>query len=206
MNRIAVCLLALACLAAAPAQAASCRLGTVTQSAGDASVLRDGKSTPVQVGDGICEQDRYVTAANGVVALRFRDGTQLTVGKSTEFVIAKWRERRFRANEATFDLVKGAFRTITGAITKRAHRMEIRSPIATIGVRGTDFWGGIDLTPGGLDVVMLEGKGVYVVNDAGRVELTTAGSGTTVMPGAAPGEARTWPAEKVARAVQTITP
>lgn len=75
-----------------------------------------------------------------------------------------------------------------------------------IGIRGTDFWGGLSLTPDALEVVMLEGKGVYVRNASGRTELQEAGSGTTVTAGNAPTAPASWPAEKVQRAVQTITP
>ena len=102
--------------------------------------------------------------------------------------------------------MKGAFRALTGAITQRRHRVEVKTVVATIGVRGTEFWGGLNLTPDSLDVVMLKGKGVYVVNAAGRVELVQAGTGTTVKAGKSPSEAVAWAAPKVQRAVETITP
>ena len=82
----------------------------------------------------------------------------------------------------------------------------MKTTIATIGVRGTEFWGGLNLSPDALEVVMLEGKGVYVKNDAGTVELTQAGTGTTVQVGKTPTAPNAWSAEKVTRAVETITP
>ena len=106
-----------------------------------------------------------------------------------------------------FELAKGAFRAVTGFMTKRPHRFEVKTGLATIGVRGTDFWGGFGLTENGLDVVMLSGKGVYVTNNQGEtVELSSSGLGTTVMAASAPTTPKKWDDEKVAKAVSTITP
>jgi hypothetical protein len=110
----------------------------------------------------------------------------ITVGKNSDFTVREYRIYRDKPNVALFDLAQGAFRSVTGFITRRAHRFEVRTAVATIGVRGTDFWGGYGLTENGLDVLMLEGKGVYVQTEAGTVELDKAGLGTTVVAGGAP--------------------
>ena len=81
----------------------------------------------------------------------------------------------------------------------------VGGPVGTIGVCGADFWGGFGLTAGGLDVIMPEGKGVYVDTAAGRVELDKAGLGTTVVNGAAQAPVA-WGQDKIGRAVATITP
>ena len=151
--------------------------------------------------------DLFKTAAGSVAELTLRDGTKLTVGKDSQLAIREYRIYRSKPNLALFDLVQGAFRSITGSITKRPHRFEVTTRVATIGVRGTDFWGGYGLTPdGALDVVMLSGKGVYVKNDKGQVELDKHGLGTTIAVDGAPTEAKTWGEEKLGRAVATITP
>ncbi len=53
---------------------------------------------------------------------------------------------------------------------------------------------------------MLSGKGVYIKNDNGQVELDKAGLGTTIKADGTLGEVKAWPEEKVGRAVATITP
>ena len=53
---------------------------------------------------------------------------------------------------------------------------------------------------------MLSGKGVYVKNDKGQVELDKPGLGTTINADGSLGEAKAWPEEKLGRAVATITP
>lgn len=185
---------------------ANCRIGDIEKVYGDVQVIRAGTTVVPVPGEAFCARDRFVTSRNGIAALKFRDGTEITVGKDTEFAIDRWKERRVFANEAVFSLAKGAFRALTGSMTKRRHDFSIQTRVATIGVRGTEFWGGFDLTPDALDVIMLNGKGVYVENEAGRVELTTAGTGTTVSYGKAPKEPNVWGDAKVKRAVQTITP
>lgn len=204
---LAAAVLAFAPVAVHAVDEGQCRVGSLAQVRGDASIVRGATTRVARPDAPVCPGDRIVTGARSVVELQFPDGTRITVGKDSELAIERWQERRLRRNEAAFKLVRGAFRAVTGKLAERRHRMEIRTPIATIGIRGTDFWGGLNITPGGaLDVVMLSGKGVYVKNDAGQVELTEAGTGTTVLPGSLPSAAKTWPQEKVARAVDTITP
>lgn len=187
------------------ATAAPCRVGEVTRLEGRVLLERQGRSFPPFTGLRLCRGDRFTTAPGAIAELRLRDGSRITVGKDSVFTIADYRLYRDRPNSALFDLTRGAFRAITAAITTRPHRFEVRTPVATIGVRGTDFWGGYGLTPEGLDVIMLEGKGVYVRTAAGTVELDQAGLGTTVSAEGASTPAP-WAPEKLARAVATITP
>ncbi len=187
--------------------AKNCRVGEVTQLTGVVEVHRQEQTiTPTQ-GMKICRGDMFKTAAGAVAELKLRDGTKLTVGKDSQLVIRDYRIFRKQPNIALFDLLQGAFRSITGSITQRPHRYEVSTRIATIGVRGTDFWGGYGITPdGALDVVMLEGHGVYVKNDKGQVELDKPGLGTTITVDGAPADAKAWGEEKLKRAVATITP
>ena len=194
-------------LVAALAHAEPCRVGEVVRVVGSVSVVRAQQSFTPFAGVGICRGDRFVTGAGSIAELRLRDGSLITVGKDSEFVIREYRLYREAPNVALFDLVRGAFRSVTGLMTARAHRYEVHTRVATIGVRGTDFWGGFGLTENGLDVVMLDGHGVYVDSaGGGHVELDKPGLGTTVLAGAAPSAAGAWGQGKLARAVATITP
>jgi hypothetical protein len=185
--------------------AEACVIGKVVRVVGHASLLRhDRSSTPFE-GMGLCQGDRVSTAGASIVDLRLRDGTLLTVGKDSELVLRELHLYKQKPNVALFDLVKGAFRGITGLISRRPHRFEVNTPVATIGIRGTTFWGGFGLSGDKLDVVMLEGHGVYVKNDAGEVDLDQPGQGTTIGSGTAPTGAKTWPEAKLQRAIATIT-
>lgn len=202
----------------------NCRVGQIVQIKGVVEVQRQGQSlTPAQ-GTAICRGDTFKTAAGAIAELKLRDGTKLTVGKDSQLVIRDYRIYRNKPNLALFDLLQGAFRGITGSITQRSHRFEVSTRVATIGIRGTDFWGGYGLSPdGALDVVMLEGHGVYVKSAQGMVELDKPGLGTTVKVekliskgvngedvttevAVAPTAAKSWGEDKLKRAVATITP
>jgi hypothetical protein len=77
----------------------------------------------------------------------------------------------------------------------------LNTPVATIGVRGTDFWGGpID---GALDVMVLSGA-VEVMNDAGQVMLKPS-QGTVVRDQVtAPSAPVIWGDAKVQRALSMV--
>lgn len=198
--------LLLAALAFPVAAQAACDIGTLAGSSGTVMLTRDGITSTPLAGSTVCTGDRYATGPQGVAVLAFRDGTRITVGKDSEFGVRQWQERRLLRNVASFDLARGAFRAVTGTLTQRRHRFEVQTVIATIGIRGTDFWGGLNLTPDALDVVMLDGKGIYVKNDTGEVELASPGLGTTVKAGHPPSAPKSWPEEKLGRAVATVTP
>lgn len=200
-------LAALSVLMSGAVRAEQCRVGEVVRVVGTVSVQRTSSNFVPFVGVKVCRGDRLVTGAGSIAEVRLRDGTLITVGKSSEFVFREYRIYKNKPNVALFDLVSGAFRSVTGSITARAHRFEVHSRVATIGVRGTDFWGGYGLTDNGLDVIMLSGHGIYIDSaSGGHVEISTAGQGTTVVEGSAPTAGSAWGADKVQRAVATITP
>ena len=96
----------------------------------------------------------------------------------------------------------GAFLFVGGKVEYVPNAdVTITTPTATLGIRGTQVWGG--LIDDGYGVLTLEGE-VIVTNAAGSVTLT-AGEGTMLSgPNEPPGEVKTWPQEKVIRALDTI--
>jgi hypothetical protein len=81
------------------------------------------------------------TGENSAATLRFEDGQRVTLGQNTEFRIVDYRyDRQARNDRAIFDMIKGALRVVTGVIAQRQRlAWSLRTPQATIGVRGTDF-------------------------------------------------------------------
>lgn len=200
---------ALVCCLAVPltAVAGECQVGNISAIRGsDVHLLRNGKNVAPLEGLALCQGDRFSTGASSVVDLHLRDGTAITVGKGSEFVIHAYRYTRRGTSVALFDLLQGALRGVTGLITQHRHRVEVTTAVATIGIRGTTFWGGYGLTPdGAVDVVMLDGHGVYVKTASGQVELDKPGLGTTIRAGADPTAPKTWPDAKLKRALATVT-
>ncbi len=155
--------------------------------------------------------DRIVTGVDARLEARMQDGMVVTLGEKTEFVIQQVMGVTPNSNNSVFELVKGVFRSITAQTETRPQPREpcrVETPVATIGIRGTELWGGFNLLDAGartLDVVMLEGKGVYVESGGQRVELSQAGAGTTVKDaGQAPDPIKTWRKKKLQAAQRTV--
>lgn len=104
----------------------------------DASARGNGGARTLAVGSDVAVGETVVTDANGQVQILFEDETRLVVGPSSSLLIEKY---LLRGNENTdrfaINALSGSFRFITGRSPKAAY--EIKTPSATIGVRGTAF-------------------------------------------------------------------
>lgn len=135
--------------------------------------------------DRIEEGTRIVTASRGRVRLRFTDGTLITIGSDSSFVVEAFRNDPADM-EASFSLERGVFRAITGQIGKIApERFRLRTHNAAIAIRGTDFAG--SYRDGVLGVLYLGlGNGVVVTNAQGSAKLDHAGDGVFLAMGHRP--------------------
>jgi hypothetical protein len=77
------------------------------------------------------------------------------------------------------------------------------TPVATVGVRGTDFWAG-PIDNQALGVLLVEGA-VSVSNRAGSQVLDQRGQGTNIATARSPpGPVTFWPQDKVNRALAAV--
>lgn len=134
------------------------------------------------VGMTLQEGDRVITPAKtSQVRLRMTDGTLITVGGASEFVIDAFDAE---APKAELNLAAGTLRTVTGQIGKIApERFSLKTKTATIGIRGTDFITTLG-AEGAVDAACLDGA-IGVATGAGEVAVP-AGQMTTALPGAVP--------------------
>ena len=96
-----------------------------------------GKVT-VQIGLDVFMGDQIRTTRQGEVQLLFTDETKMVIGPNSRLVIESYLLRsNNQANNFTVRALGGTFRMITGNSRKSAYR--IKTPTATIGVRGTSF-------------------------------------------------------------------
>ncbi|HRD49943.1 MAG: FecR domain-containing protein [Candidatus Competibacter sp.] len=165
-----------------------------------------GPSRPLGLGKPIYAGERLLTDPDARLEIRLRNGVAVTLGEKTEFVVQSVPDAGNGEGGTFMELARGVFRAITPkTATDRPQPVQVRTPVAVIGIRGTDFWGGFHFQPGALDVVMLAGKGVYVETLAGRVELATPGQGTTVSDPTRPPEApQAWPQTKLRIAQDSV--
>ncbi|WP_052731741.1 FecR family protein [Devosia geojensis] len=119
------------------------------------------------VGADVSVGERVVTGASGQVQLVFLDDTRLVVGPGSSLLIETYLMRGGGSAERfAINALGGTFRFISGNSPKSAY--EIRTPSATIGVRGTKF----DVVVGRAETrVMLYEGAVRVCTGSGCVDL-----------------------------------
>ncbi len=96
----------------------------------------------VEVGSSIRVHDQIVTGANGHVHVRFIDDALVSVRPNSQLEVVRYEYDPGQPDQSAvkLDLVEGVARTISGAAAKAARqRFRLNTPIAAIGVRGTDF-------------------------------------------------------------------
>jgi hypothetical protein len=197
-----------ACLALALIQSAHAAepAGVVTHLQGSAVSSRPGSSENLSKGAAVLAGDRIVTGRHARLVLHMSDGAVVTLGEDTEFVIGRYHySENEKTGSALLELVKGVFRATTGAIGKLPARdFKVKTAVATIGIRGTDFWGGFYFSQA-LDVALLGGAGIYVENAGGRVEVSNIGEGTTIgSADSAPSMPKRWGDQKLSAAKQSV--
>lgn len=97
---------------------------------------------PVQVGTSIHESDRLVTESNGHVHIRFIDEALVSVRPDSRLEVARYRYNPEYPQQSAIrlNLEEGVTRSISGQGASAAReRFRLNTPIAAIGVRGTDF-------------------------------------------------------------------
>jgi len=180
--------------------------GRVTAVVGVSEVLRADTRRILQRGDAIFPNDEFETRDAARLVLRMNDGSLITLGGATRMSLQDWRYRPEESDNAgRFRFLEGAFRFITGLITEQDQpQLQVETPAGTIGIRGTDFWGG-NLQADVIDVLLLDGHHALVVaNEQGQVVIADAGMGTSLRAGSVPAEVVRWSQDKVNRAVATV--
>ncbi|MBA3479615.1 MAG: FecR domain-containing protein [Lautropia sp.] len=166
--------------------------------AGEVQLQRAVPGQPVRTlvpvnGAPVLPGDILVTGTTGRLQLRFSDGSLVSLQPQSEFRIDGYRFD-LEQQRGFFSLVRGALRTISGAVGKRDpadYRMT--TPTATIGIRGTEFL--VEETvctpacyPGrtaGLRVAVSAGR-VVVYNQAGSIEVPAGGATYVADPSRSP--------------------
>ena len=100
-----------------------------------------GESRPAQRGQQVNEGDLVITGPDGSAQLRMDDNGMLAIRANSRVRIDEFRySGKEDGNERSFfALLQGGFRAITGAIgSLNKQNYRIRTPTATIGIRGTD--------------------------------------------------------------------
>ncbi len=126
-------------LAQAGGQAASAQavIGRVEALAGSATVVRNGVTVALNVGDTVRKGDVVQTSGSSSVAIVFADGTTFSLNANARMVLNDFvYAAGGTGNSAAISLVQGAFSFVAGQVAKTGD-MRVETPVATMGIRGT---------------------------------------------------------------------
>lgn len=181
---------AAAIVAAMPALAAS-KIGVASAVKNQ---VHGSNNRALAAGSDLFTNERVRTGVDSTAQLLFLDKTSLSIGPQAELTLDKFVYNPNRGSgEVVLNSVKGAFRFVSGSQDPRHYT--IKTPVATLGVRGTvvDYLvqngkgifilvqGSAQLkTPGGQIVNLTKPGTVYIVHTGGKVEGPLPNDGTIV--------------------------
>jgi hypothetical protein len=154
--------------------------------------LADGTRLAAKKGLPLYEGTTIRSDKTGKAQIKLVDGGFLAVRPNTHLKIDEYAfNQKGRENKGVVSLLKGTFRTISGAIAKEnKEKIVVKTPIATIGIRGTDHEPAFipandpsfspDLQPGVYDRV--NSGFTFIENDAGRLNLGQDDVGFVAQP------------------------
>lgn len=137
------------------------------------------------LGDRLISNERLVSSASGSGQMLFLDQTSLTVSPNSDITLDKYvYDPNADSGSIGLTVARGALRMVGGRITKSSDG-EIRTPTATIGIRGGIVL--VAVEPGGLThVIHIAGEYTRIVVNGTVLNLTRANAYATVAPGGEP--------------------
>ena len=92
-----------------------------------------------KVGDTVSEGDSVATGPDGELHLTMQDGGYLAVRPNTKMQVTRFQATGEAGDTSVLGLLEGGLRVVTGWIGKyNASAYQVRTSIATVGLRGTD--------------------------------------------------------------------
>lgn len=183
-------------------------IGLFAEVEGTATVTRAGgnSGSAATVDAPLYLNDKIETGKGAKVLVELVDGTEIVLSEDSELTLDSYAYDPEGAtpNQARYSVLRGAFLYTSGLISKAAENpdIQIETPYGSIGVRGTQFWGG--LIDGEYGVLVNEGE-VYVANQAGRATLTRGMGVMLKGRREPPGMIRRWSEQKISRATAMVT-
>ena len=205
LHRLTIITVTLLSVFASDRIAAQEAIGTVSRIQGEASGTRGSATRPLGLNASLVLNETVSTGAAARLEVTFKDHTRLTLGENAKLTLDRYAFNPSAGRGKIRFRVVGVFRFVSGQVSKLARSdIIVTTPVAAIGVRGTEFWAG-PIDDQVLGVFLIEGA-VRVSNRAGAQTLNRPGQGTNIArPGDAPGPVTLWSQDKVNRAVATVT-
>jgi hypothetical protein len=147
---------------------------------------KNAEERKLTIGGGLNPKDYLTSQANSYVVMVFRDGEKVTLQPNSELDIVKYDyQQAGKKDQMLFKLAAGGMRALTGSIGKKDHgAYALDTPVATIGIRGTEsetvIDDSVDVSTGHAPVYnhVTEGS-ISVRNEAGETVLGQGQSSIT---------------------------
>jgi VCBS repeat-containing protein len=160
-------------LAQAGAPAAAQHIGRVTTLSGTASALRGTDSIPLAIGDQILLGDVVQTGDGSSLGITLADRTVFTMAARARMVLNELIYDPARTdNSFAATLVQGTFVFVTGQVAKSG-TMQVTTPVATMGIRGTTPTVNIDANNGATLFGIAPDPGTGIVGSYTIIDLNT---------------------------------
>lgn len=164
----------------------SAQAGRVQFVNGDVQVTdAAGKVHAMQKGQPINEGDTVTSAQNASAQIKMLDGGFVAIRPDTrlKFDSFKFSNKEGEPENSFFSLFKGGFRAITGLIGRIRHEeYKITTPVATIGIRGTDHETVVVPPDDPLVTAGQAAPGTYNKVNTGETSITTDVGTINVLP------------------------
>ena len=200
---LAACLAGLLWLSGCSSLNRDIPVGTVLLSEGTPAVIRNNRSYLLAPQSRLYEGDILQNDGESRLVAQMSDQSVLSLAYDTHLVINRYRPDTFTPM-AKFTITRGAGRLKTGNISAdRLGTFVIQTPVAVIETEEAEFWFGLIFGTNTLDLLLLNGDRVDVVNRHGTTKLKRAGLGTRVRGRSAPQVPRPWPENKLINALNS---
>jgi Ca2+-binding RTX toxin-like protein len=169
------------------AQASGQPIGRIDTLAGSGAITRvDGSVVQAEKGTPVFQGDTVETAKGGKVGIVFADNTTFALGENGQMRMDEMvYNPQTKSGNLGLSMLKGAFVMVTGEIAPSStDAMTIRTPVGTIGIRGTKVAGNLDISQGLVLSLLPDPVGrpaaVVVSNAGGTQFITEANTGLQV--------------------------
>lgn len=182
-------------------------IGEVVKATGSVFIETTDGLTPIKIGSDVYQDSVIITEEGSKVEIHFEDNTVFSQGENSRISLDDYVYDADHADNSNllFNISEGAFRVVTGKIAaQNPEKFNVQSPLATIGIRGTDFM--IISSADGDQVIAVEidPTHVMIVQDQfGSIRIMNqSGSGVDLFQGQPIGTVQIVPQE-VLQAIQT---
>ncbi len=154
-------------------------IGHIESASGEVSATRaDGTQVVLAAGDAVFEGDVIHTGSGAAVGIVFIDDTTFSLGANASMALDELIfDPDSGSGSSAFSILEGAFVFVSGTIAEtNPENMIVETPVATIGVRGTEVAGNCD---DGCVITVIDGT-IVITNAAGEVVLTIPNQATDV--------------------------